>query len=98
MADYHSQTQQNLQVADKQLDALVDITAKQKIMAGEMHNELKDQNQMIGQINDKMGRADDQVVKATEAVNKVRATKSACISWIVMILLIIAIIVVWVLW
>ena len=98
MADYHQQTQQNLQVADKQLDALVDLTAKQKVVATQMYDEMRDQNQMIGQINDKMGRADDQVVKATEVVNKVQATKSACISWIIMILLIIAIIIVWVLW
>ena len=96
MADYHAQTQANLALADQQLDALVNITAEQKLVANQMNAELKDQNQMIGQINDKMDKADDQVVKATEAVNKVQASKSACISWIIMVLLIIAIIITWV--
>lgn len=96
MADYHAQTQQNLAVIDQQLNTLVDVTAQNKVMANQMNAELKDQNRMIGEINDKMDRANDQVVKATEEVEKVRASKSACISWVVMVLLIIAIIITWV--
>ena len=97
MAEYHTQTQQNLAYADKQLDALVNITAQQKVVANQINSELINQNQQLEQVQNKMDNADVNVQKATEKVNKVAATKSACISWIISIILIIAIILCWVL-
>ena len=90
-----SQTQQNLQIIDRQLDALVDITGQQKVISGQINTELKDQNQMISSTTQKMDNVDQNVQKATSQVHKVGETTSSCISWILMILLIIAIILVW---
>ncbi|EAY01915.1 SNARE domain containing protein [Trichomonas vaginalis G3] len=97
MADYHAQTQQNLQRADQKLDALVDITAQQKYQAGQINTELKDQNQMISNINDKMDNADQKVVTATDNVNKLLKKKSSMIAFLFMILFLIGIVLVWVL-
>lgn len=97
MADYHAQTQENLQKADQKLEALVDITAQQKYQAGQINNELKDQNQMISNINDKMDHTDQKVVTATENVNKLLKKKSSIIAFVLMFLFIIGIVLVWVL-
>jgi len=86
MSNYQGQTQVNLSTIDRQLDALVDITGQQKVIAGQMNAELVDQTQMIGNTNQKMDEANNKVEKATEKVVKAGRSSSSCISWVLIII------------
>jgi syntaxin 8 len=92
------QTQLNLQRVDTQLDALLDITGNQRVLAGQIGTELTDQQKIMGNISDHMDRTNDGIVKTTEAVLEVKTAGSTWFAWILAILTLIAIICVWALW
>ncbi|OHS93826.1 SNARE domain containing protein [Tritrichomonas foetus] len=94
-ANLHAQTQEQFERIDQRLDALVDITGTQKVLATSIGNELEEQNQMLQDTNVHMDKAQLQVDKANAAVLEVKASSSQWAAWILMIVLIVAIICVW---
>lgn len=92
----YQQNQEQFQRIDQRLDALVDITGTQKVLANSIGNELTEQNQLLMDTNDHMDKAQMQVNKANEAVLEVKASSSQCAAWILMVVLIVAIICVWI--
>ena len=92
----YSQNQEQFQRIDQRLNALVDITSTQKVLANSIGDELTEQNQLLMDTNDHMDKAQMQVEKANAAVLEVKATSSQWAAWILMIVLIIAIICVWI--
>lgn len=96
MSNLYAQNQEQFQRIDQRLNALVDITSTQKVLANSIGDELTEQNQLLMDTNDHMDKAQNQVEKATAAVLEVKATSSQCAAWILMIVLIIAIICVWI--
>ncbi|KAK8838381.1 Syntaxin-8 [Tritrichomonas musculus] len=91
----YQQNQEQFQRIDQRIDALVDITSTQKVLANSIGNELTEQNQLLMDTNDHMDKAQLQVDKANAAVLEVKATSSQWAAWILMIVLIVAIICVW---
>ena len=91
----YAQNQEQFQRIDQRIDALVDITSTQKVLANSIGDELTEQNQLLMDTNDHMDKAQMQVDKATAAVLEVKATSSQWAAWILMIVLIVAIICVW---
>jgi syntaxin 8 len=93
-----AQTQQNLQRIDGQLDALVDITGNARVLAGQIGNELHDQNKMMGEISDHMNVTQRGVEKATTAVKEVKASGSTWFAWVMVVLTLVGIVVIWFVW
>lgn len=91
----YQQNQEQFQRIDQRIDALVDITSTQKVLANSIGNELTEQNRLLMDTNDHMDKAQLQVDKANAAVLEVKATSSQWAAWILMIVLIVAIICVW---
>jgi syntaxin 8 len=93
-----AQTQQNLQRIDVQLDALVDITGNARVLAGQIGNELQDQNKMMSEISEHMDGTQRDVEKATAAVQDVKTAGSTWCAWVCVILTIVAIVVIFFTW
>ena len=95
-AQLHAQTQEQFQRIDQRVDALLDITETQKILANDMGNELTAQNQMLQDVSTHMDKAQLQVDKAHAAVIEAKASGTTCAGWILIIILIVAILCVWI--
>ena len=95
-AQLHAQTQEQFQRIDQRVDALLDITETQKILANDMGNELTAQNQMLQDVSSHMDKAQLQVDKANAAVYEAKASGTTCAGWILIIILIVAILCVWI--
>lgn len=93
--ELHEENKQKLSEADAKLDILDNMTASMVTKANEINVELKDQNKMIDATTEKMERADQGIVKATEKVNKVgETTKGGWASWICAGILLIGLIII----
>ena len=98
MSNYelHQQTQQNLSRVNEQLDALVDITGQQRVLARSIGSELEDQKHMLSEVDQHMDKTGDEIEKATSLLDEVKKSSGTCAAWILMILLLISIVIVWV--
>ena len=96
MSSQAQQTRQNLQRIDEQLDALVGISANQKVLAASIGTELQDQLEMMSEIDGHMDKTHEQVNQANGLLEVVKDKAGTCGAWILMALLIIAIVIVWV--
>ena len=80
---------------DKGIDNLVDSTAIIRNNAKEIGSEIKDQVEMVKDMNEQIDKTDNKINTATERLERYeKITAGNYTSWIIMILLIIAIIVV----
>jgi syntaxin 8 len=95
-ADLRAQTQANLQAADQRLDALVDITGQQKIVAVSIGSELDAQNKMLRQVDEHMDATQVQLTKTNALVKNFKENGTTWGGWILAILLVASIVVVWV--
>ena len=89
------QTQENLSRVNDQLDALVQITGNQKVMASTIYNELGEQTKMIDDVSGHMDKAQNEVNLANRLVFQVKASSGTCAAWCLMVLLLIAIVIIW---
>lgn len=94
--DLHMQTQENLSRVNEQLDALVDITGQQRVLARSIGNELEDQKHMLSEVDTHMDKTGNEIEKATSLLDEVKKSSGTCAAWILMILLLISIVIVWV--
>lgn len=95
--ELHEQTQVNMNRIDQQLDAIVDLTATQKVLAKSIGNELEDQSKMLDTSNRHMDMAQMQVDKANTRLTELKKKAGTWSAWLLIVLLIVAIILVWVL-
>jgi septal ring factor EnvC (AmiA/AmiB activator) len=92
----HQENKNKLGQADQKLDILEKMTGTMVVKATDINTELKDQNQIIDQTNQKMDTANDGIVKVNSKLDTILEHKSSCISWIIVILEVIALVVIFI--
>ena len=90
----HQQNNQKLGQADAKLDILEKMTGTMVVKATDINTELKDQNQIIDQTNDKMDKANEGIVNVNGKLDTIIEHKSSCVSWIIVLLEVIVLVII----
>ncbi|KAL3875536.1 hypothetical protein ACJMK2_033480 [Sinanodonta woodiana] len=88
------QQQQIIQEQDQGLEALSGVISRQKQIALDIGNEVDDQNVLIDDITDHVGKTDDRIKRETRHIKIVDRKSATCCYWVVIVLLFVVIIVV----
>jgi hypothetical protein len=93
-----SQTRGELNRIDQQLDALIEITARQFKVARQMGSELESQLRIIDDQNGHMGRTHLEVQEAALAAQRVKPSGQPQVAWLIALVLLAALFVVHFVW